>query len=115
VTGQASQVVNPDGGAVTQFKLSLRGGPLRRLRVELDGQALPGGGISLSHGRVILGTQTTPALYTGAVSRLQGGRLSAALRGQGNDRLDVSLAMRIDRSSDRVTGTATLSPAAGGR
>jgi hypothetical protein len=112
VTGQVSEVVSPRG-AVVQFALALERGRLRRLRIELDGQPLPGGGLSLSQGRVILGTDTSPALYTGPVSELQGGRLRATLQGNGTPSLGLSLAMHIDRTSNRVTGAATLSPGAG--
>jgi hypothetical protein len=109
ITGRASEVVSPSG-AVVQFSLSLQRGPLRRLRVTLEGQALPGGGISLSRGRVVLGTDTNPTLYAGPVSALQGGQLRSALSGPGTKRLALSLRMQIDRVSNRVTGAATLSP-----
>jgi hypothetical protein len=109
VTGQVSEVVSPRN-AVVQFALSLQRGPLRHLRVALDGTALPGGGVSLSQGRVVLGTDTSPTLYAGSVSALQGGRLNALLRGRAGDRLGLTLTMHVDRVSNAVTGNATLTP-----
>jgi DMSO/TMAO reductase YedYZ heme-binding membrane subunit len=114
VSGRANQVVSPAGVAVRQFTLTLEQGPLRRLRVELDGQALAGGGISLSKGQVILGTPTDPGLYTGPVSALQGGHLSASLRGRNTRGPTLSLALQVDRSTGQVHGTGRLVPAAGG-
>ena len=113
LAGRVSEIVSPRG-AVVQFALALDSGPLRHMRVELVGQALPGGGVSLSRGQVMLGTDTSPTLYEGPVSALQGGRLRAALGGSGTSEVRVSLAMHIDRVTNRVTGSATLSPSGAG-
>ncbi|MEA2459037.1 MAG: methionine sulfoxide reductase heme-binding subunit [Thermoleophilaceae bacterium] len=113
VTGRADQVVNPGGATVLRFTLALRQGPLPRLRIELQGKALAGGGLSLSKGRVVLGTSRDPSLYTGPVATLQGGQLSASLRGSRND-LRLALSMQVDPNTNRVSGNVSLVPAQGG-
>jgi hypothetical protein len=114
LAGRVSQVVDPNGGAVIRFTLALDRGPLRHLQVELHGQAQPGGGISLSRGRVVLGTPTMPALFTGPVASLQGSHLSASLHGQGTSGLSLALTL-THLGAAQVTGRATLVPTVGGR
>ncbi len=111
-TGRVHQTADPNGRAVVRFTLGLDRGPLRRLRVNLDGQALPGGGVSLSQGRVELGAATGPAVYTGPVSALQGGQLTASLRARAGSGASLALALQIRPNSDQVTGRATLVPVA---
>jgi sulfoxide reductase heme-binding subunit YedZ len=114
VSGRIGDVVNPNGGAVVQISLHLQRGPLTRVSVQLFGQAAPGGGISLTHGQVALGTSGSPATYQGSVSSLNGGRVSALARRADGSALAVALDLQIDRSRGHVGGTANLSPAAGG-
>jgi Ferric reductase like transmembrane component len=113
LAGHVSEVVSPRG-ALVQFSLALQRGPFSRLRVELHGQALPGGGVSLSWGQVSLGSDSNPTQYAGPVLALQGGQLHGALRGHGTRRLRLSLAMHVDRVTSRVSGAATLSPSGTG-
>jgi sulfoxide reductase heme-binding subunit YedZ len=115
ISGRIGEVVNPSGSATVQMSLVLQRGPLSKMDVQLFGQAAQGGGVALSRGQVALGAPGQAAAYRGAVSSLTGGRLTAQLAGSGGARpVALVLALRIDRASGQVTGTADLSPAAGG-
>lgn len=111
VTGRVGEVVNPNGSAVVQLSLDLQKGPFTRMNVQLFGRSAAGGGISLTHGQVALGTKGRPATYRGPVSSLNGGQLDARLSGKGGSSLAVALALQIDRSTGHVAGTANLVPA----
>jgi hypothetical protein len=113
VTGRIAEVVDPSGGATVRLSLGLRRGPLSRMNVQLFGHAVGGGGISLTSSRVTLGTPSRPAAYRGAVTSLNGGRIDARLNGSGGSRVTVALALRIDRGSGSVAGTASLAPVGG--
>jgi hypothetical protein len=114
LAGNVRQAVDPNGGAVIAFTLTLDRGLLRHLQVELHGQAQQGGGISLNQGRVVLGTPSTPALFTGPVAALQGRHLSASLHGRGTSGVRVELTL-THLNAAQVTGRATLIPTSGGR
>lgn len=111
LTGHRSQVTTPDGRAVVRFALFLDRGTLPELAIELDGRALPRGGIALDHGNVKLGTPNAPSRYHGPVSQLQNGHLSATLWATGTEALRISLILQVDRTTDQVRGTAQLIPA----
>jgi hypothetical protein len=114
ISGRIGEVVNPNGSATVQMSLDLQRGPLTKMDVQLFGQAVQGGGVSLSRGQVALGAPGRAAAYRGAVASLTGGRLSAQLSDSGARQLALVLDLRIDRASGQVTGTADLTPAAGG-
>lgn len=114
VAGRLADVVNPDGSAVVRMTLTLERGPLRRMGIQLAGQAAAGGGISLTSGEVTLGTDSTPAVYRGAVSSLNGGRMGAHLTASGGRALTAAVDIRVDRASGRVSGTADLVPSGRG-
>jgi hypothetical protein len=111
LAGQITQSTTPDGAAIVRFRLVLDRGDLSALSVELNGRALPGGGISLDHGTVRLGTATDPARLHGPVASLQGGDLEASLSGANTASLILSLALNIDRATGRVRGSARIRPA----
>jgi hypothetical protein len=113
VTGRIGDLVNPDGGAVVRLSLALSRGPLPRMNIQLSGQAAAGGGISLTNGKVTLGSVANPAVYRGAVTSLNGGQIDARLTSGAAPPLAVALSLRIDRSSGNVTGDANLVPASG--
>lgn len=110
LTGRITQSTTPEGVAVVRFELSLDRGGLRVLSVELNGRAIPGGGISLERGTVSLGTPTDRGRMHGAVASLQGGDLEASLVGANTGPLSLSLALQIDRAAGQVRGVARIRP-----
>lgn len=111
LTGRITQSTTPEGVAAVRFELSLDRGGLRALSVELNGRALPGGGISLERGTVSLGTPANPTRLQGPVASLRGGDLEASLAGANTGTLRLSLALQIDRAAGQVRGVARIGPA----
>lgn len=107
LNGALSQRVAPSTGlAVLDIRTSLHGGAHGQLRIQLEGQAVGNGGVTMQDSQVTLGTRAQPALYRGRLTQLRGTRLAARVVGNdGAARLAVNLA--IDQASQRVTGTAT--------
>jgi sulfoxide reductase heme-binding subunit YedZ len=110
VAGRIADVANPDGSAVVRMTLALGRGSLRRMSIQLAGQATAGGGISLTSGEVTLGTDSSPAVYRGPVSSLNGGRIGARLTTGTGRGLTAAVDIHVDRASGRVTGSADLMP-----
>jgi methionine sulfoxide reductase heme-binding subunit len=114
LTGRVHESVDAAGTALVRFALALDRGPWRALEVDLRGQALAGGGVSLSAGHVSLGTPSDATRFQGAVASLQGGHLTASLRDRrGGAGLDLAADLQVDTAAGHVGGQATLQPAAG--
>jgi hypothetical protein len=113
LNGALSQRVAPSTGlAVLDIQTSLHGGAHGQLRIQIEGQAVGNGGVTMQDSQVTLGTQAQPALYRGRLIQLRGTRLAARVVGNdGTARLAVNLA--IDQASQRVTGTATAESLSG--
>jgi sulfoxide reductase heme-binding subunit YedZ len=114
LAGRITEAVQPDGTATATLDLGLRRGPMRRVEVRLEGAALAGGGLSLTGGQVTLGTAASADRYSGAVSSLQGDQLDATLTGPGGATIELSLALRIDRTAGTVRGVGTLTKGGSG-
>jgi Ferric reductase like transmembrane component len=115
LNGRLHESVDASGGALLRFALSLDRGPFRTLEVDLHGQALQSGGLSLSDGQVSLGTSSSPARFTGPVSSLQGGHLTAALRDRTgrSGGVDLALDLQVNSQGGLVAGAARLARAGG--
>lgn len=77
-----------------------------QLTVVLHGQPLPSGGVSLTSGRVELGTKQAPAAYQGSVQDLSSGQLVADL--SNSEGRSLRLVADLKTTSDTVTGTARV-------
>ena len=107
-----SQTDPQTGDATITLAAALSATPDGHLTVTLRGQPLQGGGVSLSSGRVALGTSRQPDLYQGAVSQLSGGRLVATLSdAQGRS---ARLTANLNADSSSVSGQATVAPLVSG-
>jgi hypothetical protein len=113
LSGRVHESVDAAGAAVVRFALALDRGPWRTLEVDLHGQALSGGGVSLSDGQVRLGTPSDSTRFQGAVASLRGGRLTASLRDGRGGALALAAELQVDRGGGQVGGQATLRPATG--
>jgi DMSO/TMAO reductase YedYZ heme-binding membrane subunit len=74
-----------------------------RVHVVLQGTALAGGGIEMQRSRVYLGPSSAPALYAGAVSRLDGTLVVADLRDAAGGHVELTLLLALD-GGGHVTG-----------
>jgi sulfoxide reductase heme-binding subunit YedZ len=100
LTGTATRGQTASGLASVDLSMRFRGQAEGSADVLLEGQALSGGGIRMSAGRVTLGTTSDRGLYRGRVLALRGNRIIADVSGSGNRtlRIDIDLAIGQDSS-----------------
>jgi hypothetical protein len=55
--------------------------------------------------RVTLGPSNQPTLYDGQITNLQGTNIGAVVRSPAGTSIRLSIAVRIDQSTAKVTGT----------
>ena len=91
-----------------------RGGVDGELHLDLWGQPLAGGGVSMSASSVKFGPTSAPSEYTGSIVSLSGQRIVASLSDASGKTLTLTLDLRIDSASGTVSGTARAQSSAGG-
>jgi hypothetical protein len=72
---------NAQGVATLVFQLQLQGGPYDAMTLELQGQGLSGGGVTLTGSSVSFGTTSDPTMFRGTLVQLNGGDFEAVVRG----------------------------------
>jgi hypothetical protein len=80
------------------------------LHLDLWGQPLPGGGVSMSASSVRFGSTSAPSEYVGRIVSLSGQRLVASLRDASGRSLTLDLDLRIDTASGTVGGDVQAVP-----
>ena len=100
----------PDSGLTRiNLRLTLDRSALTVLSIQIEGQALTGGGVAMTASSVTLGTASSPDVYSGQVTSLAGTSIEASVSGtRGSLRLRARL--RIDPSTGGVTGNVTARP-----
>jgi methionine sulfoxide reductase heme-binding subunit len=81
-----------------------RGGVDSELQLDLWGQPLAGGGVSMSASRVRFGPTSAPSEYTGRIVALSGQRIIASVSDASGRTLTLTLDLRIDAASGTVGG-----------
>ncbi len=100
------------GAAVIDIRTSLRGKTRGSLEIQIEGQPLSDGGVSMTASRVAMGPPGEPSLYRGRLTALRGSRLLGRVSdGSAAASLDVNLA--IDQATRTVAGSATAKPLGG--
>jgi DMSO/TMAO reductase YedYZ heme-binding membrane subunit len=101
------------GQVVVDIQAALHGGATGALEIQIKGQGVAGGGVSMTSSTVTLGPPGQPRLYQGRLRSLQGTRLLASVStGTDQARLDVRVA--IDPTTHRLSGTLAAQPAGTG-
>jgi hypothetical protein len=111
-TGPLRQGTTPGGDLTVDLDLTLDGPGARRLHVRIQGPPAQGGGVSMASSGVDLGTASTPAIYRGTVTALQGNQIVASVNGAGRT-IDLQMAVTIDQAAGSVSGSVTARPAGG--
>lgn len=83
-----------------------------RLEIQIDGPALPGGGVAMRSSSVTLSAPPTPASYRGSIVALTGNRLLAEVSDAEGHRLSLQVVLAVNPEAGTVTGTLAASPAA---
>jgi DMSO/TMAO reductase YedYZ heme-binding membrane subunit len=102
------------GGSLVlvDIRSTLHGGASGSLEVQIEGQPLGNGGVSMSASQVDLGPTGDPTQYHGRVSALRGTRVLANAS-DGHTTLQLRVDLSIDQATGRVTGTVDAAPVGG--
>jgi hypothetical protein len=112
LSGTIKQEPAPAPGQVTvNIATTFSGPPGGQLEIAIEGQALSGGGVSLSSSHVTLGSSGAPALYRGRIVELSGNHILAAARGSDGRELSLDISLEGHPAAGTVSGTMAASPA----
>jgi hypothetical protein len=101
------------GWVAVKIQASFSGSVAGRIDIEIDGQPVGEGGVSLRSSRVTLGDPPTPVVYRGKIVALNGDRLLATVHSDEGRGLSLQVALAIDAGAGTVSGTLAASPTAG--
>jgi hypothetical protein len=113
LSGSIKQGPGPGPGLVAvKIATSFNGPPAGQLHIEIDGQPLGEGGVSLRSSRVTLSSAppATPVLYHGRIVALNGNRLVASVRSSDGHSLSLHVALAVNTDAGTVSGTLAASP-----
>jgi Ferric reductase like transmembrane component len=111
LSGTIKQGPGPGPGlAAVKIATSFSGPPSGRLDIEIDGQPVGGGGVSLRSSHVTLHITSTPAIYRGRIVALNGSRLVASVRSSEGHGLSLQVNLAVDTGAGTVSGTLAASP-----
>ncbi len=106
LTGAVAQSQPSASGRVTvRLSTTLSSGADGVLTVDITGRPVNDGGVVMDTSHVTLGTNTQPGLYDGQVTNLEGTNIGAVVRSSAGSSIRLSIAVRIDQSTAKVTGT----------
>jgi len=97
------------GLIVVDIRAVLHGDATGTLEIQIQGQPLAGGGVSMTNSRVSIGPPGQPLLYQGKLVSLQGSRLLASVT-NGSDAKSLDVRLSIDPSSRRLSGNVSAQP-----
>jgi hypothetical protein len=107
--GTAAESQLGNGMVLVDLRITLEGPALTALDIRLEGQPLAGGGVAMTSSGVTLGTTVEPGVYSGKVTDLAGTSLRASLGGSRGS-LVLLARLRIDPTTNKITGTVTVTP-----
>lgn len=97
------------GLVVLDIRAVLHGDARGTLEIQIQGQPVQGGGVSMTDSRVSIGPPGQPLLYQGKLTSLQGSRLLASVS-NGNDARSLDVRLTISPGSNRLSGNVTAAP-----
>jgi sulfoxide reductase heme-binding subunit YedZ len=101
------------GGVIVQLQMRLSGGLRGVMRVRLGGQALGGGGLSLSGSQVALSAVGMSQAFDGQILSLQGNHFVARVADSAGTVVNLTADLNIDQQNKTVTGRLSGGPAGG--
>lgn len=113
LSGSIKQGPGPGPGLVAvKIATSFNGPPAGQLHIEIDGQPVGGGGVSLRSSRVSLSSvpPATPVRYHGRIVALNGSHLVASVGGSDGHSLSLRVALAVNTGAGTVSGTLAASP-----
>jgi hypothetical protein len=110
VNGSVSEHQTSSGGVELDLSLAVANAALGTVHVRIDGNAVPGGGVAMTASSVSVGTSSSPMLFRGAVTSLDGTRIAARVATADGRALTVGLALRVDAASGSASGSVQVVP-----
>ena len=110
VTGTANQRALSGGGVEVAISLAISNAALGVVNVRIDGTSAAGGGVQMTGSSVSVGTVSSPALYQGTITALDGTQISARVTSADGRLLQLGLALRLGEAGS-ATGTVEVTPA----
>ena len=111
VSGSVRQRSTSGGTVEVDLSLALANAPLGTVHVRIDGNTVSGGGVRMTSSAVSIGTPSSPALYQGAITSLDGTRIAARVAAGDGRALRLGLALQVDAATGAASGTAQVTPA----
>jgi sulfoxide reductase heme-binding subunit YedZ len=112
LVGSFKQQEGPSPSLVTvRIQSTFNGAPTGRLAIELNGEPLDGGGVSLRRSAVTLGSVPDPAIYRGAITSLEGTHIAARVTDANGHQLALEIDLQINSADGSVSGTLSARPA----
>jgi hypothetical protein len=104
-TGRITQSHSTNGYVVVTIDAAVRSGFAGRLHLAIRGAPLSGGGVQMVDSVVGLLPKGAPAWSSGRVTALAGTQVDADVRSSDGRTVSLTLTLRLDQSSNGVTGT----------
>jgi len=106
LVGHISSTVDQSSGLVRLDIRGRTGGHVRGLLwIRLQGVPVDDGGVQMNASGVAFGTPTAPDEYIGKITGLQGTQMTVSLRNAAGRQLQLEIALQVDQTTRRVTGT----------
>ena len=110
VNGTVAQSQTASGLVRVDIALAVANSSLGTLHVQIDGTPVAGGGVQMTASSVSIGTASSPALFSGAVTALDGTQISARVTSGDGHTLTLTVALQIDTTSGTASGTLEVAP-----
>jgi hypothetical protein len=110
VSGTVAQEQTTSGLVRVDIALAVSSSALPTLHVRIDGTPVAGGGVAMTASAVSIGTSSTPALFSGTVTSLDGTQIGARVSSSDGHTLLLSVALQIDARSGSASGTLAVNP-----
>jgi sulfoxide reductase heme-binding subunit YedZ len=111
VNGIVSQRPISGGGVEVDLSLSVVNAPLGTVHVRIDGNVVSGSGVQMTASSVSIGTLSSPTLYQGAITSLDGTQISARVASADGHALALGFALQVDAAAGSASGTVAVTPA----
>jgi hypothetical protein len=110
VNGSVVQRQIAGGGVEVDLSLAVANPTLGAVHVRIEGNAVAGGGVHMTASSVTIGTPSSPTLFQGAITSLDGTQIAARVSSQDGRKLQLGLALRVDSASGAASGTVQVTP-----
>ena len=99
-----------NGLVEVDIALTVANPSLGTLHVRIDGTPVAGGGVQMTASTVSIGTSSNPALFSGAVTSLEGTQIGARVSSGDGHTLMITVALELDAARGSATGTVQVNP-----